>query len=288
MWEKQNLDTFFLHFPRYLDPSITESGSEDYRYTGKPEDPSGLYYYGARYYDPLIGRFTTRDTVFGGLGDPQSQNRYAYCRNNPHKYIDPTGHWWETALDVGMLIIDANEYRENPNWKTGGILLLDIAFILAPLPNALGFIDNVDEIGDAVNVIDDAVDAVDGFSDFIHEIDRAEEAIISSNNFANSLGDALGHQNRHLENRYVDEIAWNNGIRQEVSDGLIDIQTGLLGGQYEMYYQPQGGHNEAAILYNTQSKWMTCFNSQRGVTHYTMDLTQVRGKLGDQWLRFIP
>ena len=67
------------------------SGSEDYRYTSKPEDPKGLYYYGARYYNPVLGRFITRDTVFGDLTDPQSQNRYVYCMNNPHKYTDPDG-----------------------------------------------------------------------------------------------------------------------------------------------------------------------------------------------------
>jgi RHS repeat-associated protein len=37
-----------------------ESGSEEFRYTGKPEDDaSGLYYYGARYYDPSTARFIT-------------------------------------------------------------------------------------------------------------------------------------------------------------------------------------------------------------------------------------
>lgn len=73
--------------------------SEDYRYTGKHEDPSGLYYFGARYYDPLTGRFTTRDTVFGDITDPQSQNRYVYCLNNPHKYVDPNGYSAEKALE---------------------------------------------------------------------------------------------------------------------------------------------------------------------------------------------
>lgn len=48
-------------------PGSGESGSEDYRYTGKHEDPTGLYYFGARYYDPATGRFTTWDTVFDAL-----------------------------------------------------------------------------------------------------------------------------------------------------------------------------------------------------------------------------
>ena len=81
---------------------VGETGSDDYRYTGKHEDPSGLYYFGARYYDPLTGRFTTRDTVMGRLTDPQSQNRYVYCMNNPHKYVDPDGK--EPTLGTAILI----------------------------------------------------------------------------------------------------------------------------------------------------------------------------------------
>ena len=53
-----------------------EDGGEEFRYTGKPEDKAtGLYYYGARYYDPTIGRFITEDSVLGDLSDPQSMNR---------------------------------------------------------------------------------------------------------------------------------------------------------------------------------------------------------------------
>lgn len=74
-------------------PSSGENGDEDYRYTGKHEDPTGLYYYGARYYDPVTGRFTTRDTVMGDLSGPQTLNRYIYCMNNPHKYTDPDGRF---------------------------------------------------------------------------------------------------------------------------------------------------------------------------------------------------
>ena len=57
-----------------------------YKYTGQEEDAStGLYYYHARYYDPLLGRFLQADTVLDGM------NRYAYCGNNPVMYTDPTG-----------------------------------------------------------------------------------------------------------------------------------------------------------------------------------------------------
>ncbi|MBN2736065.1 MAG: RHS repeat-associated core domain-containing protein [Spirochaetales bacterium] len=57
-----------------------------HKYTDQEKDDTGLYYYGARYYDPEIGRFISPDSVLAGL------NRYAYCFNNPIKYVDPSGH----------------------------------------------------------------------------------------------------------------------------------------------------------------------------------------------------
>ncbi|MGC1121758.1 MAG: RHS repeat-associated core domain-containing protein [Candidatus Methanofastidiosia archaeon] len=70
-----------------------ETGPEEesHLYTGKEKDSSGLYYFGIRYYDPEIGRFITRDLQCGQLANPQTFNRYAYCLNNPLKYVDPDG-----------------------------------------------------------------------------------------------------------------------------------------------------------------------------------------------------
>jgi len=66
----------------------------DYRFTGqRREGTIGLYDYGARFYDPALGRFLSADTVVPKPGNPQALNRYAYVLNNPLKYTDPTGHW---------------------------------------------------------------------------------------------------------------------------------------------------------------------------------------------------
>jgi RHS repeat-associated protein len=59
-----------------------------YRYTGKERDEeSGLYYHGARYYAPWVGRWTSCDPK--GLVD--GSNVFAYARDNPLMYADPTG-----------------------------------------------------------------------------------------------------------------------------------------------------------------------------------------------------
>lgn len=68
---------------------IGESGSLENRitYTGQMYDgATGQYYLRARFYNPAIGRFLQEDTYRGdGL------NLYAYCRNNPVMYYDPSG-----------------------------------------------------------------------------------------------------------------------------------------------------------------------------------------------------
>ena len=64
-----------------------------YKYTGQEQDgETGLYFYGARYYDPAIGRFISADTIIPGPSNPQAFNRYSYVLNNPLLYTDPSGH----------------------------------------------------------------------------------------------------------------------------------------------------------------------------------------------------
>jgi len=57
-----------------------------------------LYYFGARYMETKIGRFTTVDPARISevdLINPQRLNRYSYGLNNPYKYMDTTGKWAE-------------------------------------------------------------------------------------------------------------------------------------------------------------------------------------------------
>lgn len=52
---------------------------------------TGLYYYRARYYDPAVGRFLSRDTLPGSVSDLRSLNQYTYALNVPTRFTDPLG-----------------------------------------------------------------------------------------------------------------------------------------------------------------------------------------------------
>jgi len=55
------------------------------------EDGAARSYDHARTHDHGLGRFLSPDAVGGHTSQPQSWNRYAYGRNNPLTFVDPTG-----------------------------------------------------------------------------------------------------------------------------------------------------------------------------------------------------
>jgi RHS repeat-associated protein len=81
--------------PAYQLPSYTFTGQYSHM-----DDPStaavtegfGLMFYNARWYDPYLNHFTQPDTIVPDPYNSQDWNRYAYARNNPLKYTDPSGH----------------------------------------------------------------------------------------------------------------------------------------------------------------------------------------------------
>ncbi|WP_379142990.1 RHS repeat domain-containing protein [Paenibacillus sp. sgz500992] len=67
---------------------------------------SGYSHAQARDFDSSIGRFMSEDTYEGDINDPQTLNLYTYVKNNPLKFIDPTGHMEEiggSAFETRMI-----------------------------------------------------------------------------------------------------------------------------------------------------------------------------------------
>ena len=70
----------------FAEQENTSGLNERVRFTGKElDEDTGLYYFNARWYDPDTGRFITEDPLEDGL------NWYAYCGNNPLRFVDPSG-----------------------------------------------------------------------------------------------------------------------------------------------------------------------------------------------------
>jgi len=109
------------YFPYGDQRHATGSLPTDYRFTGQQwQGTIALYDYGARFYDPLLGRFVSADTVVPGAGNPQNLNRYSYVRNNPLRYTDPTGHhiFEETPDDPVFVWQYPNGGGVRSTWKS--------------------------------------------------------------------------------------------------------------------------------------------------------------------------
>ncbi len=105
------------------DPAST---GNDVWYTSRRQDAdTGLVYMGARYYDPVAGRFVSKDPVGFDEGNIQSFNRYAYANDNPYKYVDPDGR---VVVDVLFVAYDVYELATEGATTTNVIATgLDVA-----------------------------------------------------------------------------------------------------------------------------------------------------------------
>ncbi|MFG2876037.1 SpvB/TcaC N-terminal domain-containing protein [Streptomyces sp. NPDC048337] len=135
--DKQGAVTEHLEYFPFGETWVEErTGQADtpYQFTGKELDAeTGLYYYGARYYnprtqlwagaDPALPDYLDQDLA-GGIGEPRNLAAYTYTHNNPVKLTDPTGKW-----------------PKMPSWKTIGHTTLDV----------VGMVPVVGEVADLGN-----------------------------------------------------------------------------------------------------------------------------------------
>lgn len=111
---------------------IKSEGSDDImKFTGKELDSSGLYYFGARYYDAGIGRFISRDPVLSGDTDPTSHNPYVYAQNSPLNLVDPDGKFLPLLLGIAAAVAGIASLAVDSYLLTGAAVILGTASFMA-------------------------------------------------------------------------------------------------------------------------------------------------------------
>jgi RHS repeat-associated protein len=116
------LNTYYS-LPFGNDLTTIENGCPDateHHFTQKERDPetgeaNGNDYFGARYYQSIMGRFLSPDWAyvpaavpFGNVTIPQSLNLYSYVRNNPLRLTDANGHVPCSGSANVTIIVGAN------------------------------------------------------------------------------------------------------------------------------------------------------------------------------------
>ena len=105
------------------------------------DEENGMYYYSARYYAPPT--FISRDPLFEKY---PSISPYAYCANNPMKYIDPNGEFpwlviW-AAVEIGLAIYDAYDAGTtiaDPNASTSDKIISGAGFLIGVMMPGGGY-----------------------------------------------------------------------------------------------------------------------------------------------------
>ena len=94
------VQTSYNYAPYGATTSSGGTSSNTSQFTGRENDADSLYFYRARYYHPVFGRFVSEDPIGFGAGNT---GLYGYVHESPTNLTDPSGQFvpWIAACAVG-------------------------------------------------------------------------------------------------------------------------------------------------------------------------------------------
>ncbi len=176
---------------------------------------SEILYMGARYYDPVIGRFLGADPKGVDPENIHSFNRYSYANNNPYKYVDPDGH---SPIDVVFLAYDIGKLGVALYTGVGaGAALADVAMSVVGVASPVPFAGQAMK---AARAADKAVDAVRGAEKVARKTGGESAAAArgreAHKNYENTLGGGYEFNKALPSGKRPDAIDVENKIVREL------------------------------------------------------------------------
>ena len=149
---------------RYASLPAAKGAMPDYLFAQKErDDETGLAYFEARYLSSGLGRFTRVDPAIlalppDALETPQLLNGYAFAANNPLKYGDSSGEWFETAWDIFSLNMSVSAVVEEPSLLNVAAVVVDAAAVVLPVPGGAGAAIKAVKAGKTIKSADKGAD----------------------------------------------------------------------------------------------------------------------------------
>lgn len=212
-------------------------------FTGEQVDSeTGFTYLRERYYDPLLGRFTTRDRFPGRASDTQSLNRYVYVQNNPVNNVDPSGREKhkrgikrysgvtllpETGADIDNISVNATPYPPpipvlaptptgyvyTPSEIDWGSIARGIRQVSPDWVSLPG----VPDLGDAVQLVSENAILVPALAPFAPEIALGTSILLTVGTVYNTVYDTVTDDRDsplNLRHYFPDQVPEYEGIQE--------------------------------------------------------------------------
>lgn len=136
----------------------TNPGFQPFGFAGGLFYPdTGLVRFGARDYDPEVGRWTAKDPILFGGGNT---NLYRYVLYDRVNFNDPSGLFIWDIIDVFSFRWSLYDFINCPTLENAGWLALD-AISFLPLIPSIGLLGKLDDIRDLARLSGRADDAID-------------------------------------------------------------------------------------------------------------------------------
>jgi len=212
--------------------------------------------------------FNTADSVLQDVYDPQFLNRYAYTRNNPIKYTDPSGHIIDTIIDAGFILYDVGSmvyHAVKGDWQAVGTdakaLAADVACAAAPVATGGGLMVRGAEHVAAHGVVAHGDDAVRMGKEVAGQISKKADNAVSVGEKTKAV--ANGKITGHTEHGLNQSISRDGGrgVSAEAKLDAVKNPTKVV--------EQSGGRTkyvgkDATVVTNKDGKVITTYGKPRG------------------------